>query len=168
MKRPIALQCQLFQDLFLTEPTILHSQYTLSLPCFCPTCHFHRLEFCWCKSSFKLRNIDTTTFLNFNSLGFLISYEFSSLPSSAQHVSSLVYIGLSLFFFIINNSLLWIAPVDSHECIFQGWTSSQATDLESQPCTPKLHLLYDMQCLLTLSTRVMLHHATADYMLKEF
>ena len=83
MKRPIALQRQLFQDLFLTEPTILHSQYTLSLPCFCPTCHFHRLEFCWCKSSFKLRNIDTTTFLNFNSLGFLISYEFSSLPSSA-------------------------------------------------------------------------------------
>lgn len=100
MKRPIALQCQLFQDLFLTKPTILHSQHTLSLPCFCPTCHFHRLEFCWCKSSFKLRNIDTTTFLSFNSLGFLISYEFSSLPSSTQHVSSLVYIGL--FFLLLS------------------------------------------------------------------
>ena len=94
MKMPIAFQCQLFQDLFLTEPTILHSQPTLSLPCFCPTCHFHLLEFCWCKSSFKLRNIDTTTFLSSNSWEFLLPYEFSSLPSSAQHVSNLVCIGL--------------------------------------------------------------------------
>lgn len=146
MKRPTALQCLLFQDLFLTEPTILHSLPTLSPSCFCPTCHFHLLEFCWCKSSFKLRNIDTTTFLSFNSLGFILSYDFSSLPSSAQHVSSLEY--TQDYLFIIRNSLLWIASVDSHEYIFQGWTSSQATDLESQPCKPKLNLLYDMQCLL--------------------